>query len=54
MKIFEFGPVFQVEMSFKEISDLKLLQAFCLMEWNRLCNFVKGLYKKKDFCAIII
>ena len=38
-KYFEFGPVVQDEMPFKDISYFELWQPFCLSDWNRLCNF---------------
>ena len=40
----KFGPVVQEEMSFKEISYLKLWQPLCSVDWNHLCNFARRHY----------
>ena len=40
-------------MWFKDISFLELLQPFCFVEWNHLCNFGRG-YHEKQFCEIIL
>ena len=42
MKLFEFGPVVQEEMSFKDISYLELWWPFCSAEGNHLCNSGRG------------
>ena len=43
---FEFGPVVQ-EMSFKDISNLELWRHFCSVEWNHLCNFIRGHWEEQ-------
>ena len=43
VKLFEFGPVVQGEMRFKDISYLELWRPFCSAEQNHLCNLVKGI-----------
>ena len=48
---FEFGPVVQEEMPFKDISYLELWQPFCSAELNHLCNFRRG-YQEEQFCEI--
>ena len=48
MNYFEFGPVVQVEMSFKGISYLDIWQPFCSAECNHLCNFGRGYYADKS------
>ena len=53
MNNFEFGSVVQEEMSFKDISYLKLWWPFCSVERNYLCNFGKGTHEKQ-FCEIIL
>ena len=53
MKLFEFGPVVQEEMSFKDISYLELWLPFPLAERNHLCNFRRGYYEEQ-FCKIIL
>ena len=40
-------------MTFKDISYLELLQPFCSVEWNGLCNFGRG-YHEKQSCEIIL
>ena len=40
-------------MQFKYISYLKLLQPFCSVEWNLLCNFGRGYYDEQ-FSEIIL
>ena len=44
---FEFGPVVQEEMLFKDISYLELWQPFCSAEQNHLCNFGRGCYEEQ-------
>ena len=53
MKLFEFGPVVQEEMSFKDISYLELWWPFCSAEGNHLCNSGRG-YQEEQFCEIIL
>ena len=38
---------------FKDFSYLELLQPFCSVEQNHLCNFNKQCYEKR-FCKIIL
>ena len=52
-KNFEFGPVVQEEMSFKDISYLELWWPFCSTEWNHLFKFSRGYYEEQ-FCEIIL
>ena len=52
LNYFEFGPEFQEEMSFKNISYLELWQPLCSMEQNHLFNFGKVLHEKQC-CEII-
>ena len=40
-------------MLFKSISYLDLLQPFCSVEHNHLCNFGRGYYEEQ-FCEIIL
>ena len=47
-----FGPVVQEEMSFKDISYLKLWRPFCYVEPNYLCNFGR-VYKEEQLCENI-
>ena len=39
VKSFEFRPVVQEEMPFKDISYLELWKPFCSADQKRLCNF---------------
>ena len=39
MKLFEFEPVVQEEISLKDISYLELWQPLCSVEWNHLRHF---------------
>ena len=41
MKSFEFGPVGQEKMPFKDISYIELWWHLCSAEWNHLCNLVE-------------
>ena len=50
---FEFGPVVQEEMLFKDISYLELWHPFCSAKRNHLCNLGRGYYKEQ-FCEIIL
>ena len=50
-KQFEFGPVVQEEMSFKDISYLELWWPFCSSEQNHLCNFGRG-HHEEQFCEL--
>ena len=49
---FEFGPVVQEEMPFKDISYLELWWPFCSAEQNHLCNFGRR-FQEEQFCEII-
>ena len=49
---FEFDPVDQQEMPFKDISSLELWLPFCSVEQNYLCNFGSGHHEK--LCKIIL
>ena len=49
---FEFGPVIQQEMSFKDISFLELWCPICSAERNQLCNF--GRVRHQYFSEIIV
>ena len=40
-------------MPFKGISYLDILQPFCSVECNHLCNFGRGFYEEQ-FCKIIL
>ena len=40
-------------MQFENISNLELLQPFCSVELNHLCNFSRGYYEEQ-FCEIIL
>ena len=42
-----------MEMSFTDISYLKLWRPFCSAEQNHLCNFGRG-YQEEQFCEIIL
>ena len=53
MKFFEFRPVVQGEMSFKDISYLELWLLFCSAERNHLCNFGR-VYPEEQFCEFIL
>ena len=53
MKKFEFGPVVQEEMPFKDISYLELWPPFCSEERNHLCNFSRE-YQEEQFHEIIL
>ena len=53
MKYFEFGPVVQEEMPFKDISYLKVWWPFCSAEQNHLCIFGRGHYEER-LCDIIL
>ena len=48
MKLFEFGPVVQEKMSFKDISYLELWRPFCLAELNHLCNLIKVIIRNNS------
>ena len=51
---FKFGPVFQEEMSFKDISYLlELWQPLCSMERNHVCNFGR-VHHEEQFCEVIL
>ena len=50
---FEFGPVVQEKISFKDIPYLELWHPFCSGERNHLCNFGRG-YQEEQFCEIIL
>ena len=42
-------------MLFKDISYLELLQSFCIVERNLLCNFCRGFnVNEEQFCEIIL
>ena len=53
MRLFEFGPVVQQEMSFRDSSYLELFWPFCSAEQNHLCEFGTGHYEEQ-FCEIIL
>ena len=53
MKYFEFGPVVQEEMLFKDISNLQFWWPSCLAGRNHLGKFGRGLYDE-HFCEIIL
>ena len=53
MKLFEFEPVVQEEMSLKDISYLELWQPLCLVEQNHVCNFGRS-HHEEQFCEIIL
>ena len=44
MKLSEFGPVVQEQMSFKDVSYLELSRPFCSAEQYYLSNFGRGYY----------
>ena len=46
----KFGPV--VQMSFKDIFYLELLQHLCSVDWNHLCKF--GRRRHEQSCEIIL
>ena len=48
-KYFDFRPVVQEEMPFKDISYIELWQPFCSVEGNHMCNFHRGYYEEQ-FC----
>ena len=50
---FEFGPVVQEEMSFKECSYLELWRPFCSLEQSHLCNFGRG-HQEEHFSDFIL
>ena len=50
---YEFGPVVQEEISFKDISYLEPWQPFCSVQWNHMCYFGRWHYQKR-FCEIIL
>ena len=50
---FEFGPVAQEEMLFKDICYLDFWLPFCLAEQNQLCNFGRW-HHEEQFCEIIL
>ena len=50
VKLYEFGPVVQEEMSFKDISCLELWQPLCSVDWNHLFNF--GRVHHEQFCEL--
>ena len=55
LNYFEFEPVLQEEMLFKDISYLELWQPLYFMEQNQLCNFKFGrVHHEEQFCAIIL
>ena len=53
MNYFEFGPVVQVEMTFKDISYLELWWPIFLAERNHLCFVGRG-HHEEHFCKIIL
>ena len=48
MKYLEFRSVVQEEMTFKNLSYLKLLRPFCSAEQYRLCNIGRGHYERNS------
>ena len=46
MKYFEFGPMVQEQILFKDISYIQLWKLFCSTERNHLCNFGIGYYEE--------
>ena len=44
VRLFEFGPVVQQEMPFRDISYLELFWPFCSAEQIHLCEFGTGHY----------
>ena len=52
MNYFEFGPVVQEEMPFKDIFYLELWWPFCSAEQNHLCNFGRR-FQEEQFFEII-
>ena len=50
---FEFGPVVQEEILFKDIPYLELWQPFCSVERNHLCNFGGGYYEEQFYETIL-
>ena len=49
VKLFEFGPVVQEEMSLKDISYLELWRPFCSAELKHICAIlVEGINKNKS------
>ena len=50
---YEFGPVVQEEMSFKDIYHLELWPPFYSEELNDLCNCGRGYYEEQ-FCETIL
>ena len=52
MNYFEFGPVVQEKMLFKDIIYLELLQPFCAVEQNYLCSYSRRYYEEQ-FCEIV-
>ena len=53
LKLFKFGPVVQEERSFKDIPYLKILQSFCSVLPNHLCNYGSGPYAE-HFCEKVL
>ena len=53
MNYFEFGPVFQEEIHFRDISYLELWQPLCSREKNNLCNFGRR-HHEEQFCEKIL
>ena len=53
MNYFEFGPVVQEKMPFKDIYHLELWQPLCSWDWNHLYNFDRR-HHEEQFCEIIL
>ena len=53
LKYFEFGPIVQEEMSFKDGSYLWLWRSFCSVLPNHLCNYGSGPYVER-FCETVL
>ena len=53
LKYFEFGPVLNEEMWFKDFSYLDLCWPNCLAEQNHLCNFCRR-HHQEHYCVIIL
>ena len=50
---FEFGPVVQQKILFKDISYLELWWPYCSVKQNHWCNFERG-YNEEQFSEIIL
>ena len=50
---FEYKPMVQEEMPFKDFSYLQLWRPFCLAEQNHLCKFGRG-HHEEHFFEIIL